>query len=127
MKEDDIIDAYLRGEVDPSLINQSNCRKAAMRMNRLMEARGAAMTFPNMNKLFEGGTAAKLDLLRAWLKKGEVAKDVETHMEVEKEHENLEDEEEQLLTIEGMRKAGVSEQPGFAQAASFSLRVSFCM
>ena len=48
-------------------------------------------------------------LLRQWLASGEVLDKCELSLEMTKEVENMYEREDQLLTIEGMRKAGVTE------------------
>ena len=64
---------------------------------------------PNMSALFEGNLASRRQLLQQWLAAGEVADHAESNLVMSKTKENELDEEEQLLTVEGMRRAGVSE------------------
>lgn len=80
-----------------------------MRLNRFLENSKNREAFPNMAKLFESSNAEKRSLLQSYLKSGEVAAECETTLEVEKELENSFQGDEELLTIEGMRKAGISE------------------
>ena len=69
--------------------------------------------FPNMGKLFEGTSKQRLQLLRSWLTSGEAASKCEIQLEVVKSWEKEGQNVESLLTIEGMRKEGVSEFLGF--------------
>ena len=80
-----------------------------MRLKRFCEAKNAEVNFPNMVKLFEASNADKLVLLRNFLKNKENAEKCETQLKYEKEVANTHKGTEKLLTIEGMRKEGVSE------------------
>ena len=77
-----------------------------MRMRRRCEKEGLAAKCPNVAKLFEGSDQDRLSLLRTWLASGEVLDKCELSLEMTKEVENMYEGEDQLLTIEGMRKAG---------------------
>ena len=59
---------------------------------------------PNMSALFEGNLASRRQLLQQWLAAGEVADHAESNLVMSKTKENELDEEEQLLTVEGMRR-----------------------
>ena len=96
-----------------NLINTANCRKLGMRLKRFCEAKNTAVHFPNMVRLFEASNADKLTLLRNWLKAGENSNKVEMQLKFEKEMENTHTGTEQLLTIDAMRKKGVSETLSF--------------
>ena len=76
---------------------------------------------PNMSALFEGNLASRRQLLQQWLVAGEVADQAESNLVMSKTKENELDEEEQLLTVEGMRRAGVSEYLFFYQLRQFFL------
>ena len=84
-----------------------------MRLKRFCEAKNTAVHFPNMVRLFEASNADKLTLLRNWLKAGENSNKVEMQLKFEKEMENTHTGTEQLLTIDAMRKKGVSETLSF--------------
>lgn len=109
---DDIIRLFNEGKVPPELINTSNCRKMAMRLRRHCEGIEPA-SFPKMNKLFEGSNGDRLQLLRSWLSCGEVPEQVEMDLEVKKSSTQMGEAKEELLTIIGMQKAGVSETLGW--------------
>lgn len=91
----------------PFLINTSNCRKLAMRLRRCCEGQ-EAVSLNNVQKMFEGTNADRLSLLRQFLSSGENIKKVEATLEFSREVEAESTGVEQLLTIEGMKKAGVS-------------------
>ena len=103
---------YREGKVPDELINSSNCRKMHMRLRRFCEAKNQKVNCPNMVQQFEASNSDKLSLLRSWMKNMEDPAKVEMELKYEKEVENAQTGEEQLLTIEGMRKAGVSELLG---------------
>ena len=100
---------YAEGVLPLQLINSSNCRKMYGRMQRYMENHVTPASHPNMSALFEGNLASRRQLLQQWLVAGEVADQAESNLVMSKTKENELDEEEQLLTVEGMRRAGVSE------------------
>lgn len=79
-----------------------------------------SVTCPEMARLFDGSNADRLTLLMNWLKSGENAQKVETNLKLEKEREDIHEGTDQLLTIEGMRKAGVSEQLVFKNKYCFN-------
>ena len=106
------MELFEKGLVPPELINTSNCKKLGMRLKRFCEAKNAEVNFPNMVKLFEASNADKLVLLRNFLKNKENAEKCEMQLKYEKEVENTHKGTEKLLTIEGMRKEGVSEPLG---------------
>ena len=90
------------------LINTSNCRKLAMKMNRRMEAQDA-VNFPNCLKLFEGSNDDRKKLLRQFLLDHRNLEKMEHQFDLARTNEKEQKGVEELLTIEGMRKAGVSE------------------
>ncbi|CAK9008444.1 Angiopoietin-related protein 1, partial [Durusdinium trenchii] len=109
MKEDDIIRLVHEGMIPIHLINTSNCRKLAMKMNRRMEAHDA-VNFPNCLKLFEGSNDDRKKLLRQFLLDHRNLEKMEHQFDLARTNEKEQKGVEELLTIEGMRKAGVSEQ-----------------
>ncbi|CAK9005855.1 unnamed protein product, partial [Durusdinium trenchii] len=109
MKEDDIIRLVHEGMIPIHLINTSNCRKLAMKMNRRMEAQDA-VNFPNCLKLFEGSNDDRKKLLRQFLLDHRNLEKMEHQFDLARTNEKEQKGVEELLTIEGMRKAGVSEQ-----------------
>ena len=106
------MELYDQGLVPENLINTSTCRKLGIRLKRFCEAKNANLHFPNMVRMFEASNADKLTLLRNWLKEGENSNKVEMQLKIEKEMENTHTGTEQLLTIDAMRKKGVSETLG---------------
>ena len=80
-------------------------------MNRWME-KADPVKCPNMSELWNGTLQQKRDLLQNWLSSGEVAAKCEMHLKITKETEDSYDSEEQLLTMEGMKRAGISEPLG---------------
>ena len=98
------------GVIPLDLVNTSNCRKAAMRLRRAMES--GSVKFPQCQKLFESNNADRLSLLRQFLTSEENLQKLEIQLELERENEQENEEVDKLLTLDGMRKAGVSEQLG---------------
>ncbi|CAK9113989.1 unnamed protein product, partial [Durusdinium trenchii] len=109
MKEDEILELLKAGKIPYEWINTSNCRKAAMKMNRWCEDHGDAETVPNVMKMFNGSHTERLKLLRNWIASGGVAEKVETTLTVTKEQMQQGKEKEKLLTIQGMKDHGFSE------------------
>lgn len=84
-----------------------------------------------MSSLFEGNLAQRRHLLQQWLSSGEVADAAESNLSVAKSNERELKGQEKLLTVEGMRRHGVSEHLWFEIGRSifeavFSTRVC-CM
>ena len=84
-----------------------------------------------MSSLFEGNLAQRRHLLQQWLSSGEVADAAESNLSVAKSNERELKGQEKLLTVEGMRRHGVSEHLWFEIGrcifeAVFSTRVC-CM
>ena len=79
-----------------------------MRLRRTCSGEDA-VSLTNVQKMFEGTNADRLSLLRQFLSSGENIKKVEATLEFSREVENESTGVEQLLTVAGMRKAGVSE------------------
>lgn len=78
-----------------------------MRLRRCCEGQ-EAVSLNNVQKMFDGTNADRLSLLRQFLSSGENIKKVEATLEFSREVEAESTGVEQLLTIEGMKKAGVS-------------------
>ncbi|CAK9071741.1 unnamed protein product [Durusdinium trenchii] len=106
---DEILELLKAGKIPYEWINTSNCRKAAMKMNRWCEDHGDAETVPNVMKMFNGSHTERLKLLRNWIASGGVAEKVETTLTVTKEQMQQGKEKEKLLTIQGMKDHGFSE------------------
>lgn len=79
-----------------------------MRLRRACENDGA-LDLTNVQGLFEGSNKDRLQLLRQYLNSGENLKKVDMHLEFMREVEQESEGVEMLLTIDGMRKEGVSE------------------
>lgn len=67
---------------------------------------------PNMHELFNGNLASRRTLLQQWLCSGEDPSKCECGLVLTRENTEEAESEEQLLTIIGMRRAGVSENLG---------------
>ncbi len=79
-----------------------------------------AVSLTNVQKMFEGTNADRLSLLRQFLSTGENIKKVETTLEFSREVEAESTGVEQLLTVAGMRAAGVSETRSCISIFAFS-------
>ena len=104
---------YAEGVLPLGLINSSNCRKLYGRMQRYMENHVSEASHPNMSSLFEGTLAQRRHLLQQRLSSGEVADAAESNLSVAKTNEKELKGQEKLLTVEGMRRNGVSEHLRF--------------
>lgn len=91
-----------------NLINSSNCRKLAMRCNRACN-NDASAELSNVQALFQGSIADKRKLLQQFLSNAENLEKTNAWLEYTREVEQEGKEAEELLTVKGMRKEGVSE------------------
>lgn len=111
MSEGQILLAWEQGRCPTELINTNNCRNLAMRLRRYCTSQTLSNS-PNMEKLFEGSTKDKRHLLQQWLMAGENPQLLEMNLRLDREQEESEGEKWQCLTVEGMKRAGVSEWLG---------------
>lgn len=109
MTEDEIIAGWREGLVPLKLINTSNCRTLAMKVRRWCENSSNLTACPNISGLFEGSMGDRRVLLQQWLANDGNTQNLEMNLRLEKEHEETHGETMQLLTVEGMKKAGISE------------------
>ena len=103
-----ILQKYDEGLIPDDVITSSNCR-LYMRMRRYMEDHATEVSCPNMLAMFNGTLKERRSLLRQWLSSGENAERCEVQLKVSRSVDDEMDTEEQLLTIDGMKRAGMSE------------------
>ncbi|CAK9025741.1 unnamed protein product [Durusdinium trenchii] len=108
MDEANILQKYDEGLIPDDVITSSNCR-LYMRMRRYMEDHATEVSCPNMLAMFNGTLKERRSLLRQWLSSGENAERCEVQLKVSRSVDDEMDTEEQLLTIDGMKRAGMSE------------------
>ena len=108
MSEGQILLAWEQGRCPTELINTNNCRNLAMRLRRYCTT-NTLTNAPNMEKLFDGSTKDKRQLLQQWLMAGENPQMLEMNLRLDREREDTEGEKWLCLTVEGMKKHGVSE------------------
>ena len=96
-------------------VNSTNYRREYHVLKRIAEG-PRAVEFPNIAKLFLGTNAEQKQVLKAFLLNGGNLDAVEAHVTAETTHLHEVEGVRELLTIDGMRKAGCSEFP----ASSFS-------
>ena len=80
-----------------------------MRLRRHMDDHADEVSSPQMVKMFHGNLKDRRNLLHSWLKSGEVASKCEFQLNIQRSSQDDLVTEEQLLTVDGMRKAGISE------------------
>ena len=79
-------------------------------MRRHMEDHSDEVKAPNMAAMFQGTLKERRELLHQWLQSGEVPEKCEMMLTMQRSTEEDYDAEEQLLTVEGMKRAGISEK-----------------
>lgn len=93
----------------PAVINSSTNRKEYMVLKRLCES-GRVDDFPNIKRVFDGGSRAeKQALLANWVKNGQDAQAVEGLLKVRASQKSQGEARQELLTVAAMRRLGMSE------------------
>lgn len=99
------------GSVITKAVNSTNYRREYHVLKRVAEG-PRAVEYPNIAKLFLGTNAEQKQVLKAFLLSGGNLDAVEAHVTAETTHLHEVEGVRELLTIDGMRKAGCSELPG---------------